>query len=147
MDKSVLKQRMIELETREFQDSMENYRAYLAEARTDPTEPVDIGDHSQAENAGELAEAFDSPVHAHERKIETIKTIDFGPKTSVEPGAVIQLGKRFFVVSVATDSFDCEGETFMGISMQAPVYLALEGMEAGDSAKVNGKTVTIERIF
>ena len=147
MDKSALKQRMIELETRELEDSMENYRAYLAEAQTDPTEPVDIGDHSQKENAGELAEAFDSPVRAHERKIEAIKTIDFGPKDSVEPGAVIQLGQRLFVVSVATDSFDCEGKTLMGISTEAPVYLALEGMEAGDSAKVNGKTVTIDRIF
>ena len=94
-----------------------------------------------------FAVALDMPVHDHADKLERLREIDFGPKTEVAEGAVIDIGGRLFVISVATAEFSCQGQKVMGISPQAPLYQALEGLSAGDTADVNGRAVTIEGLF
>lgn len=146
IDKMRLRDAMLALEEAELAHAREAYAEYLAEARIDHSEPIEPSDAAQAEAAGELAAALDHPLHDHAEKIARIREIDFGPKSEVGEGAVIDLGGRLFVVAVSTARFTCEGATVMGISPQAPLYKALEGLGAGDSATVNGRTVTIRDI-
>ncbi|MEM1362752.1 MAG: hypothetical protein AAGF94_13715 [Pseudomonadota bacterium] len=87
------------------------------------------------------------PIQDHSEKIDRLHQIDFGPKTDVTEGAVIDIGGKLFVISVATAEFTCQGQKVMGISPQAPLYEALEGLSAGDSAEVNGRNVTIAGLF
>ena len=61
-------------------------------------------------------------------------------------GALIDLGGKFFVVAVSTTRFTCDGKSVMGISPQAPLYRALEGLTAGESAQVNGRDVTVHGV-
>ena len=46
----------------------------------------------------------------------------FGPKSKVEEGAVVKLGRRFFIIAVSTGKFMCDGNEIMGISTQAPIH-------------------------
>lgn len=138
---------MLALEESELAHAKEAYEEYLREARLDQTETVDLDNQAQAETASKLAVALDMPVHDHAEKLEHLREIDFGPKTEVTEGAVIDIGGRLFVISVATAEFSCQGQKVMGISTQAPLYQALEGLSAGDSADVNGRAVTIEGLF
>ena len=62
----------------------------------------------------------------------TLGRIDFGPKDEVTEGAAVNIGGRWFVIGVATDAFECDGRTFMGISAEAPIYQAIAGAGAGD---------------
>ena len=94
-----------------------------------------------------MAQAFDHPVQDHAQKIAALRQIDFGPKEVVEPGAVVRFNGRNFVVSVATDTFECEGKVFMGISPQAPVFRAIEGRGPGETCSVNGRDVEIEAVY
>lgn len=147
MDKAILKQTMLSLEGDALQHAKHKYLDFVASARLDRSEPIESGQQAQAELASDLSEAFDHPIHTISDKIAALKKIDFSSKSTVEPGAVVKIAGRHFVVSVSTDQFCCDGNDYMGISTQAPVYKILEGKGTGDCCSFNGRDLRIEEIF
>ncbi len=147
MDKHRVKQSMLDLEQRYFDASREAYLGYVSSARLDPSEPIENDEQAQAEFARDLSEAFDQPIHAHADKIAKLRQIDFGAKDSIEEGAIVTIMGRIFVIAVATDKFDCEGAELMGVSVQAPLFHAIEGKAAGDACTFNGRRFTVERVI
>src|SRR4051794_39121269 len=146
MDKERVKQTMLELEQHQFEASRDAYLDYVSSARLDRSEPIENDELAQALFARDLSEALDEPVHAHADKIAKLQRIDFGPKWSVEEGAIITIAGRQFVVAVATDRFTCDGKELMGISAAAPLFAAIEGRRAGDTCKFKGRDITIEAV-
>ena len=147
MDKERVKKTMLELEQKQFEASRDAYLGYVSSARLDRSEPIENDELAQAAFARDLSEAFDEPVHAHADKIAKLQGIDFGPKRSVEEGAIVKLAGRQFVVAVATDRFTCEGNELIGISTAAPLYVAIEGKQAGDTCTFNGREIRIESVI
>lgn len=147
MDKQRVKQRMLDLEQQHFEASREAYLEYVSSARLDRSEPIENDEQAQAELAGDLSEAFDQPVHAHADKIARLRRIDFGPKETIEEGAIVKIMDRFFVIAVASDRFVCDGNELMGISAEAPLYKAVAGKAAGDACTFNGRDFIIESVI
>ena len=147
MDKERVKQTMLELEQQQFEASRDAYLDYVSSARLDRSEPIENDELAQAAFARDLSEAFDEPVHAHADKIARLRRIDFGPKRSVEEGAIVKVAGRQFVVAVATDRFSCDGNELMGISAAAPLYAAIEGKQAGDTCTFNGREIRVEAVI
>jgi hypothetical protein len=147
MDKQRVKQRMLNLEQRNFEASRQEYLAFVSSARVDRSEPVENDELAQAEFARDLSEAFDQPVHAHDDKIAKLRQIDFGPKNSVEEGAIVKMMDRCFVIAVATDRFVCDGTELMGVSIEAPLFQAIEGKSAGETCAFNGREVVVELVM
>lgn len=147
MDKAALKERMLALEEAELAHAREKYAEFISDARLDRTESHESDEISRAEFAGEMAEAFDQPVHDHLEKLSHLKALDFGPKTEVGEGAVVRLGQRWFVVAVSTARFEHDGETLMGISTAAPIYGAMEGLAEGESFTFNGREMVVETLL
>jgi hypothetical protein len=147
MDKQALKTRMLTLEQAELDHAREKYAAFLADARLDPTEPHETDEISRAEFAGEMAEAFDQPVHDHAEKLAYLKALDFAPSRAVGEGAVVRIGQRWFVIAVSTARFDFDGDTLMGISTGAPIYAEIEGLARGDSFTFNGRQMSVEELY
>jgi hypothetical protein len=146
MDKEIVRRTMLSLEACDLESARRTYLEYVASARLDRSEPVEIDGQSQAKLASDLSEALDDSVHVHADKIGKLAAVDFGPKSKVEEGAVVKLGGRFFVVAVSTGKFSCDGNEFMGISPQAPIYAAMEGKRAGDMVAFNGRHLVIEEV-
>jgi hypothetical protein len=146
MDKQRVKQAMLELERRQFDASREDYLAFVSSARLDRTEPIENDEQAQAEFASDLSEAFDEPVHQHADKIDKLQRIDFGPKRQVEDGAIVKIMDRWFVVAVATDRFVCDGIELMGVSLQAPLFRAIEGKSAGDACIFAGRRIVVDLV-
>jgi len=147
MGKQALKERMLALEEQELAAAREHYLAHVRDARIDRDDAYELDAHSRAEYEGELAAAFDHPLHTHAEKIARLHLIDFGPKTQVSEGAVVRLGDRWFVVSVSTAQFQHDEHTYMGISTQAPIYRAMEGLTAGERFEFRGRQVTVHEVF
>ena len=137
---------MLGLESEGFDATTEAYREYFASARLDRSEPVDIDEHAQAVFARELAEAVDAPIHAHAENLRKLHEVDFGRKSTVEEGAVVRVGGRNLIIAVATAPFQCDGEVFMGISAQAPIYEAMQGKRAGESFRFNGRDARVDLV-
>jgi hypothetical protein len=96
MNKQIVKQTMLSLETRDLESAREKYLEYVGSARLDRSEPIEDDEQAQAELASDLSEALDDTVHSHSDKIEKLAAMDFGPKSKVEEGAVVKLSGRFF---------------------------------------------------
>lgn len=147
MNKQHLRETLLKLTEQELRQTHANYEAFLASARLDRSEPVEIAKQAHAETAADLAEAFDDKLHDHSDKLSRLETIDFGPKDHVTEGAVIALGERYLVVGVSSAAFECEGKHFIGISTHAPIYQTLHGLSKGDVGCFNGKNVHICDVF
>ena len=147
MNKKSVLSTMLSLEEALLEHAKHDYADYLMSARIDRSEPVQSGDASQAEMASELAEAFDQPIHAHFDKIDKLKSLDFSTKTDVEEGAVVKLNNRYFVISISSAVFECEGESFMGISTDAPIYQPMEGLQTGDTFTFHQQKFEIQAVY
>jgi hypothetical protein len=146
MNKEAVRARMLSLSETEFQQAKQGYAAFLESAMLDRTESARRDDASMAEAASELAEAFDQPIHTSAEKLAKLKGIDFGPKNHVAEGAIVNLNGRFLVVAVPTSRFVCDGQSFMGISTEAPIYRRMQGLREGDRFTFGGNRFTIEQL-
>ena len=132
INKSALRESMLALEKEKLAFSENAYAEYLRSAIRDINEPQDHHEFSVEFADSEVAQAFETTLHSHIDAIEKLKSIDFGPKSVIEEGAVIFLRNRWFVIAVATTQFDCDGTPFMGISTDAPLFKAMEGKSPDD---------------
>jgi transcription elongation GreA/GreB family factor len=146
LSKTSLQTTIRSLHEAQLRQSRDAYASYLAGARRDRTEPVDQDQASQEFGNAELAQYFEGPTRTHEAALRRLQSIDFGPKSRVEEGAAVQVDDRWYVVGVATQAFVCDGQTYMGISTEAPIYKALEGARAGDSVEFRGRDWKIQAV-
>lgn len=145
--KKAVHEKMMSLEAAELASAEAHYEAFLADSKLDSREMHDKDDIVGSSENLELAAAFDHPVQAHQAKIDVIENTDFSLTDTVGPGAVVILGDRRFIVAVSTARFEVKGETYMGISMQSPIYLAMNGLQAGDTFTLNGREMEIVDVF
>lgn len=145
--KKAIIDRLMSLEAEELATAKAHYEAFLKDSQLDDREGHDKDDIAASREFADLAAAFDAPVQAHHAKIDVIENTDFGLKDTVEPGAVVKFNNRNFVVCVSTTRFDVDGETFMGISPQSPIYLAMAGLQKGEVFPHNGKEFEIEDVL
>jgi hypothetical protein len=146
MDKSLIKQTLLSLESADLRSDRKQYFDYVAEARLDRSEPIEDDEQAHAEFASDLSEALDDALHDHTDKLDKLSKVDFGPKSSVTEGALVRLSGRYFVIAVATGKFTCDGREIMGISTMAPIFAAIKGARAGDTVEFNGRKLLIEDV-
>ena len=146
MNKTTVRNTLLSLEEDSLTHAKQGYADYLKSAMLDRTESIESDETAQAETASDLAEAFDQPVHTHTAKIEKLKAIDFGEKSEVEEGAIVRFNDRYFVISVSTARFECDGESFMGISPQAPIYQEMQGKRTGETFSYGGRQFDIQAV-
>lgn len=73
------------------------------------------------------AEAKDDDAAAHAEALST------EPCDSVEPGAVVEMDGRNYIVGVSSTPFMFDGAVFAGFSTSAPVYSTIKGLHAGEN--------------
>jgi hypothetical protein len=146
MDKNIIKETMFSLEDAALQSAREKYFDYVADARLDRSEPIESDEQAQAEIASDLSEALDDTLHDHTDKLDKLREVDFGPKSTVTEGALVRLSGRYFVIAVSTSKFTCDGREVMGISTMAPIFEAIEGARAGETVEFNGRKLLIEDV-
>lgn len=146
LSKTSLQTTIRNLQEAQLRQSRDAYATYLCGAQRDRSEPVDQDQASQEFGNAELAESFEGPTRTHEAALKRLQAIDFGPKSRVEEGAAVQVDGRWYVVGVATQAFVCDGQTYMGISTEAPIYRALEGAMAGDDVEFRGRVWKIQAV-
>lgn len=146
MNKVHVKEAMLALTEADMAQAEQKYQVFLSAARLDRTETIESDEQAQAETAADLAKAFDDRAHDYAAKLALLAKIDFGPKDEVSPGAVVRVGQRFLVIGVSTAAFECEGQTFIGISPAAPIYGPLEGKTAGDTCAFNARDLIVSGV-
>ncbi|MES0825943.1 hypothetical protein [Ruegeria sp. SCP11] len=145
--KKAIIDRLMSLEEQELATAQAHYDAFLKDSQLDDREGHDKDDIASSRENADLAAAFDAPVHAHHAKIDVIENTDFSVTDTVQPGAVVKFNNRRFVVCVSTTRFDVDGKTYMGISTQSPIYLAMVGLQEGDVFTHNGTEFEVQEVL
>ena len=146
MDKNIIKETMLSLQGAVLQSARDKYFDYVADARLDRSEPIESDEQAQAEIASDLSEALDDTLHDRTDKLDRLRKVDFGPKSTVTEGALVRLSGRYFVIAVSTRKFTCDGREVMGISTMAPIFEAIKGARAGETVQFNGRKLVIEDV-
>ncbi|PRY53403.1 transcription elongation GreA/GreB family factor [Knoellia remsis] len=115
-------------------------------AQLDQDSPLDTGDESLSDEAGDLTGIFEEVTSRQEDEISQLEALDVSPRSDVGPGAVVEFGGAHYVVGVIADPFEVAGVTYEGISTDSPVYAAIEGKRAGDTFEVAGKEQTLDSV-
>ena len=87
-NKTHLRQTMLDLAEGRLRFAEQTYAQYLVGAAGRGDEPSESDAASRAVNNAALAQAFECPIHDHQEVLEVLRQIDFGPRDSVETGAV-----------------------------------------------------------
>lgn len=147
MNKNCIRETMLSLSIEELEHATHNYLQFLEGTKLVPTEPIELDEQAQAKFQANLASSLEQPIHSAEHKVEVARSLDFGPKDKVEPGAVVCVDGRHFVIGVATGKFVCEGVELMGLSNAAPFYDALDGLTAGEIAEFRGREFEVRAVY
>jgi predicted methyltransferase len=146
MDKSALKDTLLKLEQVSIHDARAHYETYLKGALLDSVEVGDTADQAQIFQSGEVAQKVEHQLHAHERHLQKIRSIDFDRKQIVEEGAVVEVNGRHLVIAVPTPTFEFNGVEMLGMSADAPLATAMAGLRAGDTFEFNRKRFEIAEV-
>jgi hypothetical protein len=113
-------------------------------SRLDQDSSFSVDDQSQAGEARDLGGLFEEVEERQQALVKRIGDLDFSPKDQVSPGAVVGFDGDRYVVGVVASAFSCDGATYEGISTDAPIYAAIEGLRAGDTFTFAGREHQID---
>ncbi|MGH3413464.1 MAG: hypothetical protein ACRDPH_10340 [Marmoricola sp.] len=105
-----------------------------------------VDDVSQSDEDGELAGLLEEAGQRRETALAGIGQLDFRPRDTVAPGAIVAFGGRHYVVGMVADEFECDGTTYEGISSDSPVYARISGLHAGDTFAFDGHEHRIDLV-
>ncbi|MEM9696863.1 MAG: hypothetical protein AAGA56_30285 [Myxococcota bacterium] len=148
IDKSALKRKMLALEEEVIAAAEQGYQEWLSSVRIDRDETVEDDDLAQSATNTTLAEQYEQQVHDHKHHIDQIESTSFEPRSTVEGGAIVKLthSARHLVIAAPTSAFECDGVPYLGVSPQAPIVQAMEGLEQGEAFDFQGREMEIELI-
>jgi transcription elongation GreA/GreB family factor len=61
-------------------------------------------------------------------------------------GSLVKTDKATFLVAVAQEKLNVEGEEVLGISMASPLFKKIEGKKKGETAEVSGMNHKLEEV-
>lgn len=146
MDKLALKSFLLKIGKDSIDKAELNYSNYLAEIKHDWSGVEDVDDLSHIVEGEEISFQMEKQVLEHKKHLEIIHSISFEPMTEVDLGAVVKVNDKYFVVATAEPKFEFDGKTFMGISVNAPIYNLLRGKKVGEEFVFNSKNFKINEV-
>ena len=145
-DKQLVKDALMAQATAELGSSRAASAAEHASGELDQDSSFSVDDLSQSDEGEELSALLDDVEKSRADSASQLDGLDFGPKDTVVPGAIIAFGGDHYVVGVVAAAFDCDGVTYQGISADAPIYTSIEGLRAGDTFTFNGHEHRIDLV-
>jgi len=79
--------------------------------------------------------------------LENLRITQDVDRTHVTPGAIVITNHHTFFVSASLEEFSVDGQIYVGISTDSPIYKAMKGRAKNDSFSFKGLKYTIKDIF
>lgn len=113
----------------------------------DPNDTHDPEDFSQQDESSIMEDLFQQKINDKRREYDLFLSIDFGPKESIMPGAIVKTQRTTFVIGIATLPYDWDGERWMGISTKSPLYQHMHDKKIGDKFEFLNQEFEILTIY
>ena len=143
INKAKLRAMLLQREALSIAESTGLYQSHLDAARLDLGEPNDQGQRSQQEQGAVEGQGFEEQSHLHQKHRNVIEALPFGRTAVVEPGAVVIVNNRYFVIALPTQVISIDGIDIIGISVESPLYEAMAGLRTGETFECQQKTFVV----
>lgn len=103
----------------------------------------------KAQAAAEINSINDALSLANEEMalLDSMQHTTSEPRDEVSPGAVVATDHDTFFISTSIEQFDVDGDTWIGLSTNSPLYQAMKGKKKGEKFKCKGTTYKILDVF
>lgn len=143
MDKRALKEYLISQQRVVVKDLKATVDSYRAGADLDESDTLDPEDYSHQTESGDLGRSLLSPLAQAKEGLSTAEDLNTGACDTIQPGALVELKDMWIYVSISHPAFDFRNVEITPISTEAPIYLAMHGLKAGDEFTRDGRTTRI----
>lgn len=153
IDTVAVKKRMLSACIAKQQSLINNFRKRIELLVTEglhTSKHFDSNDTSNTSTQVDKVSALREALHFAEDEMMQLKFLQLFPEeasTKVEPGAVVVTNASTFFVSASIEQFKVVGETYFGLSMHSPLYIAMKGKTAGESFSYAKQEYRIQDIF
>lgn len=147
MNKTELKKILVSQQEIIIKDLEEKIAFMHSMVDIDESDTIDPEDRSHQYESGEMEQLTRTQLTKAKLDLDSLNSIDFGPKTQVESGAFVQTEKFNFVIGFPVIPFDFEGMHIVGVSNASPIYPFMHGKSAGDSFEFGGNSYKIQSIL
>lgn len=136
-----------------FQKQLElinNFGNRVNEMTADANSQNQSASQSEDRNAGniEILSTMETELEFVQREMAFLKSLNpDNVNTIVEPGAVVVTKERTFFIAISSEKVDIDGQIIYGISTNAPIYLAMQGLKKGDRFDFNGVDYKIDNVY
>ena len=131
-------------------DLIDNFTSRLESMESDAFEFDHSPSQTESRAAGkiELLNAVGKELDFAKREMQFLKTLDpVKENFKVEPGALVVTNKLTFYICVSIEEIIVAGKPIFGISIKAPIYAAMRGLEEGATFKFNDTEYHIISVY
>ena len=152
MEKVALKKEIFEAALKAQTEIVQDFQSRIDELKVSDKESAndqhDSGEQSMHSQVDERISMLTDQLQVVKEELEKLERIDSSLiHDVVHLGSVVVTNIERFFVSVSIERFKVGKVDYFGVSTLAPIYKALEGKKAGDSADLNGNLFEIKEVL
>lgn len=145
--RSEIKAHLIQLKENEIKRMEEVAKTYSKDADLDEESVIDADDLSHQSQSTDAARNIYLQIEEANNQIADFKKMHPENTNEISEGSIVITNKINMVIGLSFKDFEWNGERFVGISTQAPIYQALMGKKEKDIFDFNGVDYVIEQIL
>lgn len=146
MDKNLLKDHLLQMQKNVILELEEVISSKHSMVDLDEGDTMDPEDYSHQYESGEMEQLISTQLNKAKRNFDLLNSIDFGPKKTIQPGALVETSKFNFIIGQATVPFDIDGKHIVGVSVDSPIYPIMVNKKEGDQFSYCGIDYKIIKI-
>ena len=137
---------------------IDHYKATLSSAVQSEVLMTELAQEDENNGADELTskreemmgevEAIDTVLNTNKNRILALSNINLEETSDmvVEGSLVITDADTHYLISTATETIEVDGQKFMGISSEAPIFQEMNGKKLGDTISTERLSFSIKEI-
>lgn len=140
---AIQKRHIVQSALRKLDSMIAAHRERIADLRSVTVADENQETASQSEDRRgsdiDLLDSYSEQVERLEHEKELLERLDADEVMgTVQSGAVVQTDRRNFIIGPSIEEFQSEGVDYLGLSVQAPLFSALNGRRKGDKVHFKG---------
>jgi len=111
-------------------------------------ETIDLDDQSRMDEASASVERENQQISYAQKEIIILNRVfDEPKKNQVDFGAIVETDQLNFLIAANFSKLTVEDKTYLGISVEAPIYKVMIGKKEGESFSFKDRTYHIQHIY
>jgi transcription elongation factor GreA len=133
MSKELIIKTLIRTQNQVIVDLKERISVGKLASDIDEDNTLDPEDYSHQNESVEMNQLLTVQLEKAENDLAKLQAIEFSPKSKIEIGALVKTNQFSFVIGIATFPFNVDGNQYVGISVDAPIYSIMKDKIEGET--------------